>query len=94
MTDKKTFSCLRACFDLSTAHMPSTAPYFGEHRHTRTEYGYVVYLFSEYGEDVEEPGSVPEWFRPIAEAALEHKCILVNFDHDADVAEEFKTWEQ
>ena len=96
MTDKKTeptLTCVRACFDLNTAHMPSTSPGFGGHRATKTSYGYVVYLFSEYGEDVEEPGSVPEWFRPIAEAALEHNCLLVNFDNDADMCEEFKDWE-
>jgi hypothetical protein len=76
--------------DLSTAHMPSEVPDFGEgHRIEEHDYGFIVFVagappFSECA----------EWLQPIMVYAHEAECVLINFDRDANAYEElFQTWD-
>lgn len=76
--------------DLSTAHMPSGDPEFGEIRHTEHEYGYTVFVNDAYKSD---PNIAPEWLRPILDKAVKHGCLVIIFDADAEEDDEFQKWE-
>ena len=73
--------------DLSTSHVKGPDPDWGDLRALKHTYGWIVYV----SPDAED--SVPNWFRPIHEAAAENKCLLVNFDSAADTVDCFETWE-
>jgi len=73
--------------DLSTSHVKGPDPNWGDMRALEHDHGWIVYV-SPGAED-----SVPSWFRPIYEAAVENKCLLVNFDSSADTTGCFETWE-
>jgi len=75
--------------DLSTAHMPNTSPNFGPARHVEHEYGYVVWVTGEKGEMPDVPG----WLVEPMVYAIHHKCMLINFDRDADVVDSLMCWE-
>ena len=80
---------IRPCLDLSTAHMPSTSPNFGQARHVGTGYGYVVWVTGEKGKIPPVPG----WLVEIMAYAIQQDCLLVNFDRDAESTDLFRTWE-
>jgi hypothetical protein len=75
--------------DLSTAHMPSTSPFFGDLRVLDFEYGYVVFVSPAWleGETAEE------WLLPIMRKAVAEDCTVILFDRDAEKDEEFKTYD-
>ena len=75
---------LRKLLELSTAHMPNTSPDFGRVRVISFEYGFVVW--------VTEPDDIPAWLTPIMKYAYK-KCTLILFDGDAEVVENFETWD-
>jgi len=75
--------------DLSTAHIPNTAPCFGPARIREFEYGYVVWVVNPKYDKWE----TAEWLRPIMEHAYDNDCMLILFDKDADTVEEFKTYD-
>ena len=78
---------IEKCLTLSTAHMPDTAPYFGDIRSAPHQYGEIVFLASC------DEQSVEPWFKDIYTFAVDQCCALVMFDSDADVIEGFKTYE-
>lgn len=69
---------------LSTAHMPSTSPEWGDLRVVKHEYGFVVF--------VDEEADTPEWARPIMEWALAMEATLVLFDNAAAQVARFQKW--
>jgi len=70
---------------LSTGHMPSTKPEWGDLRVVEHEYGYVVF--------VNEQAEAPEWCQPIMEWALAMEATLVLFDNAAPTLARFRRWE-
>jgi hypothetical protein len=72
-------------FDLSTKHVPCPEPDWGSLRALSHTHGWVVY--------VDGCGDIPEWFEPLHTAAIENKCLLINFDSAADTVDCFETWE-
>ncbi len=71
--------------DLSTAHMPSEKPDFGEHRVIEHEYGFIVFVNTEV--------QAPEWLEPLMELARTHGCILICFDRDAGRHDGLPSWD-
>ncbi len=71
-------------FTLSTAHMPSTSPDFGDLRMVEHEYGFILFCSARVG---------PAWLSPILRAAGKSGCALILFDRDADEVTEFETWD-
>lgn len=69
---------------LSTAHMPSTSPEWGDLRVVKHEYGFVVF--------VDEGADTPEWARPIMEWALAMEATVVLFDGGAAQVARFQKW--
>jgi len=74
---------------LSTAHMPSDAPDFGDIWFNEHESGYIVFVVDH--RDAE--AGWPEWFYPILGLANEQECSLINFDQDAEVLDSLKTYD-
>ena len=72
--------------DLSTGNMLGPDPSFGSCRVQPHEYGWIVFV----SPDNEE---VPEWLQPAHSYAVEHDCILINFDRDGDVDEALPQWD-
>lgn len=72
---------------LSTAHMPSGDPAFGDIRSVPHHYGALIFLTSDGGQDVEP------WLKDIYKFAVEQGCVMVMFDRDAEVVEGFATYE-
>ena len=71
---------------LSTAHMPSTNPDFGEMRAIKFAEGYIVWP--------SEPGyGIPEWIAPIIDLASRSDCTLILFDCDLNENPELPMWE-
>ena len=79
--------------DLSTAHMPSGDPEFGEMRYTENEYGYIVFVHDGYKSEPPPFGPAPGWLRPILDKAVKHGCLVIIFDADAEEDDEFQKWE-
>lgn len=71
---------------LSTAHMPSSVPDFGDVRVESHEYGWIVFVSRELGEGA-------NWLHPIIKTALERECTLILFDRDASTFDGLKTYE-
>lgn len=84
----KTQENVETVFALSTAHMPSSEPEFGELRAEEFEYGYVVWVA-----DVDENYGIPEWLLPIMRMANKQENTLVLFDRDCTKHPELKTWD-
>jgi len=75
--------------DLSTSNAPSNCPSFGSFRFVTHEYGWTVFVDADRTDDCD----CPDWFRPILMEAVKHKCVLINFDRDADEDSGFKTYD-
>ena len=71
---------------LSTAHMPSPMPKFGDVRYEDHEYGYVVWF-------TDEPEEGAPWLRPILTIARDQGCNMVIFDRDALTLDGIKDYE-
>ncbi len=76
---------VHSMLDLSTAHIPQSR-YFGGLRFSQTEYGYVVFV---------DPyqANVPKWLRPIHDYAVDRDCILINFDANSHVIDDFEAFD-
>lgn len=72
--------------DLSTEHVPSSDPDFGDVRFESHEYGWIVWFT-----DDEDEGA--EWLRPILKIARENGCGLIVFDRDASTFDGLETYE-
>lgn len=93
-TSRRPDNGIAAMLDLNVWHVPSEAPDFGECRVVEHEYGWVVFIsgsLSDKQDEFEE--EVPEWLRPAYRRALEHDCILINFDSDGPTVDNLPTWE-
>ena len=95
---------IETMLDLSSAHIPPpkqeqllALPEFGSCRWSIHKYGWIVFVCAVEAA-VETPGifipedGTPEWLIPIMNKAIEHKCMLINFDQDGPVVEEFQTY--
>jgi len=67
---------------LSTAHMPSSEPYFADCRVLEFTYGYILWVSSMFGENGGD--DIPAWLRPIMKIAYEAECTLILFDADCN----------
>lgn len=92
---------LQYVMDLSTAHMPyaealddldeDRIPRVVPHKH-----GFIVFVAGiDDARDAQEADlfRIPDWLQPIYEAAVDGDVLLINFDKDAEVANEFESWE-
>ena len=70
--------------DLSTAHIPSSEPDWGEVDALRYEYGWIVFA---------HVGDEPIWLSPVLELALRMGCTLVKFDCDGPERDDLEKWE-
>lgn len=77
---------LRSMLDLSTSHLPSGEPDFGDMRSVAHKHGFVVFI------DAHAP-DVPEWFRPLYNVARKVDCLLVSFDSAGPVDATFPTYD-
>jgi len=68
---------------ISTAHMPSSTPNFGDYSKYVTPYGYMV-LVSEPDESASIEDS-PEWIDSIMRLAHREGCIIAILDADAPI---------
>lgn len=86
-TRKDVATRLVKAMDLSTAHVPSSDPDWGEDglRVGSHAHGWILSV-CDYSE-------VPEWLSPILEAAKDAGCTLINFDSAADTVDCFEKWE-
>jgi hypothetical protein len=76
-------SCTRRCEELN-----QEGSFWGSLRVATHEHGWVVFVPGrEYCEDV------PEWVRPLIQRALDHDCIVINFDCDAESVDDLPVWE-
>jgi hypothetical protein len=75
---------------LSTAHMPSTKPDFGPARVSANKYGYIVWMVYAFEHRADQ---VPEWLRPIMQAALDMDCAAIEFDCDNNLSQDFQTYD-
>ncbi len=80
---------IKSILDLSTSHMPSENPDFGEVRFEAHEYGYVLWVV----DDSAVQSNVPEWLYPILRIARKNNCMLIVFDADASTLDGFETWQ-
>ncbi len=69
---------------LSTAHMPSANPDFGELKVVKFDEGYLVWV-------LEVPAS--DWIAPIMELAWQSGCVLIMFDRDWPSNTELPVWD-
>ena len=71
---------------LSTTHMPNTDPDFGDLRAIPFEYGFVVWV-------AESDHTTPWWIKSVMEHAYNEGCTLIMFDRDAEVCDQFPSWD-
>lgn len=76
----------RRYLELTTAHMPSDAPDFGDTQVVEHDTGYVVFVG-------ELTGVEPEWFAPVLALARAEGLFLIVFDRDADEIPNLPTYE-
>ena len=76
---------------LSTAHMPSSLPDFGEIRHVEHDFGFIVFVCLD--DEEREMKLAPEWLRPLIKIANGQQCNYINFDADAPVDGNLNVWE-
>jgi len=62
--------------------------FWGSLRVAKHEHGWIVFVPGR-----EHAETVPEWAQPLIKYALEHDCIVVNFDRDADAVDRLPKWE-
>ncbi len=74
---------------LSTAHMPSSNPDFGELKVVKFDEGYLVWVLEVPAVilplshlTVTRELRLPEWIAPIMELAWQSGCVLIMFDRD------------
>jgi hypothetical protein len=80
--------------DLSTAHMPSASPPWGDVRAVSHECGWVVFVPGVDGTPSDEQlAGEPDWLRPILKVAREEKALLIDFDRDAEACDDLPKWE-
>jgi hypothetical protein len=72
---------------LSTEHMPSGSPDFGELRTIKHGYGYIIFVSEPQENDI------PEWLAPIIMLAYAQNCTLILFDRDANQDPDFQSWD-
>lgn len=77
----------RYVLELSTAHMPESAPDFGEHDVYRRAHGYMLVVMLGLAEDGDEAviahiNESPEWLRPILRRAFDLGVSYVELDAD------------
>ena len=75
---------VQKCLDLSTAHIPSSEPDWGEVVALRYEHGWVVFT-QVWGE--------PSWLSPVFGIAEHLGCTLVKFDCDGPERDDLEKWE-
>ena len=75
---------------LSTAHMPSTSPDFGDLLINEYDEGYNVYVSTPEGMS---GVTLPEWLSPIVAACHAHGVIRLNFDSDGPRNPNFRQYE-
>ena len=74
---------IRTVLDISTIHMPSASPDWGNLTSDQVlEYdrGFVVFVL--------DPDGCPEWLRPIMRWADDKGCLMICFDGDGDPQED------
>ena len=81
-------SHLQSMTDLSLWHAPCAAPNTGGLRAAKHELGFIVFVCPGIDKSL-----VPPWLKAIHCDAVEHSCILINFDRDAFVAPGFEVYE-
>ena len=69
---------------LSATHMPNTDPDFGSLRAIPFEYGFVVGCRVDH--------TTPWWIKSVMEHAY-NDCTLIMFDRDAEVCDQFPSWD-
>ena len=72
--------------DLSTAHIPSAKPDWGNLRVISHDFGWTVFA-ADIRFDHE-----PDWAKPLLAYARQNQCILINLDRDAEQIPELPTW--
>jgi hypothetical protein len=70
---------------LSTGHAPESEATFGSIRTVEHDHGWIVFVCAD--------AVVPDWFRPILNAALADGCTLVHLDADADEDNRFTLYD-
>ena len=81
---------IRTMIDLSTNHVPSPNPDWGDVRVVEHDYGWIVFVFDLSEDDIQS--CVPEWLVPIWREAVKAECMLINFDRDSDTRPSFRVW--
>ncbi len=76
--------------DLSTVHMSSSNPEFGDIRAQAHDYGFIVWVRDVSGDDDEK---LADWFLPILKEAQRCECTLILFDQDAEIHEGLPTFD-
>lgn len=69
---------IRNHLDISTAHMPSEVPDFGDLQAVEHDCGFILFVAPDSGVE-------PAWLRPVLTLARLSQCALIVFDRDADV---------
>ena len=69
---------------LSTGHLPCDKPDFGRACGFKFDSGYAVFVIE---------CEIPQWLAPVMDTALSNDCILILFDRDAAIKEEFRQYE-
>lgn len=92
MIDLDTYkeSYLETVLALSTGHVPSNEPDFGQAHFIEYEHGWIVFVVDP---DCYQEGDLPEWLAPIMKEADKRKCSLIRFDCDALQSDLFKEYE-
>ena len=75
---------------LSTGHVPGPEPSFGDIRFCSHEYGWILFVAN--FEDIEFQELVPDWLKPIYRYAINNNCVIINFDRDGDLLDQFPSW--
>jgi hypothetical protein len=75
---------------ISTGHMPSAEPDFGDVRSLEYDEGYIVFITEPEASNEDE---LPDWLRPIMQFAYENDFSMIRFDRDALEVDEFKNYD-
>ncbi len=77
---------------LSTQHVPSTAPEWGELRVESHEDGWILFVPGGL-EESSFHEMAPEWTHLTLRLALKYGCALIHFDSDASLVAELPSWD-
>lgn len=83
---------IRKALCLSTAHYPNPEPEFGNIRVCQTEFGSIVFPNADMVEEI-DVNEFPLWLVPILKFAIENECVLIEFDRDNEVMNDFMSYE-